>query len=184
MAHYSGERKWLIQKNDYGWSLDSDYICHSPNLKKGAHYSKNWTAADQKEYNHWYYINKIKKKVTDAVSGSEEDIKTMRESSSKANVRKDIMDGSLQNIRNRGAYSGEYKEHPDYLQYDLNTYKQARKEKKEAEATYNKAKDHYESTSIAGMHDKAVREGKKAISNLLSSISSIVSKATSKKTDK
>lgn len=32
------------------------YLAHA-----GAHYSKNWNKAKQKEYNHWYYENKIKK---------------------------------------------------------------------------------------------------------------------------
>lgn len=32
------------------------YISHG-----GAHYSKNWNKAKQKEYNHWYYLTKSKK---------------------------------------------------------------------------------------------------------------------------
>lgn len=49
--------------NNYGWNLDSDYICHSPS-QKGAHYSKNWTKQDQKEYNHQYYLNKTAKSIS------------------------------------------------------------------------------------------------------------------------
>ena len=40
--------------NNYSWGLDS--ILHS------AHYSKNWDKERQREYNKWYYENKIKKK--------------------------------------------------------------------------------------------------------------------------
>ena len=39
--------------NNYSWGLDS--ILHS------AHYSKNWDKERQREYNKWYYENKIKK---------------------------------------------------------------------------------------------------------------------------
>lgn len=47
--------------NNYSFNLDRerDVLIHGT-----AHYSKNWTKADQKEYNHWYYINKIKNKIT------------------------------------------------------------------------------------------------------------------------
>lgn len=47
--------------NNYGWNLDNDYICHSPS-QRGAHYSKNWNAQKQNEYNKWYYQNVTKKK--------------------------------------------------------------------------------------------------------------------------
>lgn len=48
----------MQKKNNYSWSLDT--ISHGT-----AHLSKNWTAQDQKEYNHWYYINKIKNTASD-----------------------------------------------------------------------------------------------------------------------
>lgn len=46
------------KKNDYGWNLDS--IAHK-GVKTGAHYSKNWTVQDQRDYNKWYYENVTKK---------------------------------------------------------------------------------------------------------------------------
>lgn len=56
-----------MAQNDYRWGLTVDYLAHSAS-KPGAHYSKNWDKAKQKEYNHWYYINKIKKGASDAAS--------------------------------------------------------------------------------------------------------------------
>lgn len=48
------------------------YIAHS-----GAHYSKNWNKDDQKKYNHWYYINKIKaagKSIKDDIDKATNDV--------------------------------------------------------------------------------------------------------------
>lgn len=56
-----------MAQNDYRWGLTVDCLAHSAS-KAGAHYSKNWDKAKQKEYNHWYYINKIKKGASDAAN--------------------------------------------------------------------------------------------------------------------
>lgn len=61
--------------NNYGWNLsrERDVLIHGT-----AHYSKNWTKENQREYNHWYYENKLKgkrgivKSIKNAITGEDD----------------------------------------------------------------------------------------------------------------
>lgn len=225
------------KKNDYGWNLDS--VAHGT-----AHLSKNWTKDKQKEYNHWYYINKIKKDVKNAITG-EDYLAEAKNQQNQSNLNydrgqtmdilsdkyrkeagaqtKNIEDASFNKalssyyykdrVNNGGSrkldqdtyyvsavdgkvktvdspnkagkkYRAAVEEKNRLKKKSSDYYKQGKAYRETAKANSKAAQtaiNNYKTKSLKGISEQAIKSGKSAVDDILSSVSSKVSNFTSKK---
>lgn len=133
--------------NNYSWSLsrERDVISHGT-----AHLSKNWTKQDQKEYNHWYYLNKIKGKfdeISNPITGNA-DQNEMKE----AQVEMDSFDLNK------------------WIQSDWITQDKVNRNYEDASDKYKQANKHYRNRTVEGF----VKDIPNKLSDLQTDIESAV----------
>lgn len=140
---------------------ERDVIEHA--IKFGAHLSKNWTKEKQKEYNHWYYENKVK----NGLSTKERVVNTIT-------GKKDLE--ALDNTASDYKYHKEKeKSNDDLISGMASLLALETKDANEA------IQEHYSNHTLRGLSEKAVTTGLKAISKVLTSISSMTSKTIKSK---
>lgn len=150
--------------NNYSWSIsrERDVISHGT-----AHLSKNWTKDKQKEYNHWYYENKIKPQYYGTSPSS-----NLKDGETQTWAR------NLINGEHDKEYYEDYNEIANEYEQDLKdgiktisyvgggTYDVAERAK-EFRDLANAFKHHYENHTLKGISEQVINKGKDVISKYM-----------------
>lgn len=173
--------------NNYSWNFSRDVISHGT-----AHYSKNWTKENQREYNRWYYENKLKgkrgiaKSIKNAITG-EDDLKRAASARNRAEYNDGMADkwGEIANIdlEEANEFDKLAKESNNAIargtakQYENKWRKDQKKDKSQEIAIRNIANDnkkeadayryHYENRTLKGISEQIQKKGLKAIYDII-----------------